>query len=189
MFTVLNRLRGTWSWMAKVVGIVIGIIFYVCGGDIYTSTALIVMYILGESFGWGKWMGGIYRDNVIPTKQQLADLEGRNNGIHFLANKIYPETKNYALYCFTALWIRGIYWVGLTLLPLLVGGYLDAGNYIVITALLGYGFPISVKIGMYTEDKFSFGYMRGFWEHSEVWYGVMQDIAFILVVLNVSMGG
>jgi hypothetical protein len=188
MLTVLNRLRGTYGYFSHVTGLTIGILFYLFTNDIYTALGLYVMYVFGESFGWGKWIGGVYRNyRGVPTASIVADEEGRNNGIHFIANLINPETKNYYRYCFTALWIRGFYWFALAMLPLVIGGYLDIPNYLVIAILIGYGFPISVKLGTYTTKKFNFKYMNDFWEHAEVWYGLMQDIALILIILNISM--
>jgi hypothetical protein len=68
-------------------------------------------------------------------------------------------------------------------------GYLDAGNYIVITGLIGYGFNASIKLAAWTENLFDFHNIRGWWEHSEVWYGFMQDVAIALVILNMTVGG
>ena len=186
MFTVLNRLRGTWGWMAKVIAVLIGTGFYILTGDLYTSIGLVVAYIAGESFGWGKWIGGVFSKNEgPPTIEQLNDLEGRDNGIHWLANKISSETENYYRYCYVALSLRGALWFLLLLLPLVVIGYIEVSMYIVSILLLGIGFPISVDLGAWTSSKFRFKFMGGYWEHAEVWYGLIQDIIFILILLNI----
>lgn len=188
MFTVLNRLRGTKGYFSHITGLIIGSLFYIFTQDIYTSIGLTVMYVFGESFGWGKWIGGVYRNyHGSPTEVMLLDTEGRRNGIHYLTNLVYPEKENYYKYCYLALTLRGIYWVGLTLLPLVLSGYIDVATYFSITALLGWGFPLSVKLGTYTTKKFNyvskyFG-MNGFWEHAEVWYGAMMDIVLIYLLI------
>ena len=186
MFTILNRLRGTWSWMAKVVGIVIGILVYLITSDMYIAVASASLYLIGESFGWGKWIGGVYRKNVTATQAQLLDLEGRNNGVHWLANTIFPERENYYKYCYTALMFRGMLWFGLTLFPLYIGGYIPIDIYIGSVLFLGVGFPVSIRIGAYTETKFSFKSINGFWEQAEVWYGFMQDIVLVFILLSAS---
>lgn len=55
MFLILNRLRGTYGWFAKVNGVVLGLLFYLAFGNPYVSLAVTIGYVLGESFGWGDW--------------------------------------------------------------------------------------------------------------------------------------
>lgn len=184
MMFLLNRLRGTHGYFAKVTGIALGGLLYYFDVDMYTAFSVTILYIVGESFGWGKWFGGMYRKNVLPTEQELADREGINNGIHFLANLVTPEKVNYYRYCITALTLRGIYWFGLTLAPLVIMGYTELTTYIVSVIALGIGFPMSVLLGIKTETKYRFNYFKGFWEQSEVYYGVMQDIILISVLLQ-----
>ncbi len=181
MFTVLNRLRGTWGWMAKINAIVVGLVFYVLTDDVIVSISIASLYILGESFGWGKWMGGVFYGDDTPDSIQSED-EGINNGVHFLANLIAPQDKDFYRYSLVALTLRGSLWFGLTLLPLSIGSYIGWNDWIIATILLGVGFPLSVRIGITTMKKFNFKFMNGWWEHSEVWYGLMQDIIFVLII-------
>lgn len=188
MFMILNRLRGTWGIMAKVTGAALGALFYLFTYDLYTSFLISVAYVVGESFGWGKWIGGIINGNKVATKSDLEEAEGESNGIHFLANWIAPQTDNYQHYCITALSIRGFYWAALTILPLLIFGYIGYWTFFTTSLLLGVAFPISVIIGKYTAKKFTYEYkffsMKGSWEHGEVWYGVIQDIVLILFIVS-----
>ncbi len=191
MFTLLNRLRGTYGVYAKINGLILSFLFYLYTTDLHTSLALGVCYVIGESFGWGKWIGGVYSKYELPaTVEIISDKEGRRNGIHYLASLIVPETENYYLYCLTALSIRGFYWFSITLLPLVIGGYISIFLYLSLATLLGVGFPLSVELARLSEEKFSFSskYLSvvGFWEHSEVAYGLMQDLAVIVVFLNLS---
>ncbi len=149
MFTVSNRLRGTWGFMTYPIGLLIAIIFYMFTSDIYTSIALLPAYVAGESMGWGKWIGGIYSNNHgHPTPEQINDKEGIRNGVHFIANTISPEISNYYRYCIVALALRGMLWGMIALLPLIVMGYVGVNDYYIVSALLGAGFPISVIIGI-----------------------------------------
>ncbi len=190
MLTILNRLRGTKAIWAKVNGAILASLFYWLSKDVYTSISIGALYILGESFGWGKWIGGIMSGNRLsPTPRQLDDREGLKNGIHFLANLIAPEIKNYYEYCIVALGIRGMYWFGLTLLPLVIAGYVDPIMYMPMILLLGVGFPLSVILGKWSKDKITitqkYFNVHGTWEHAEVWYGFMQDVILVALFLSV----
>lgn len=181
MFSVLNRLRGTFGWMAKVNGVLIGALFYLFWVDIYTSIAVAMLYVVGESFGWGKWFGGIFHGENTPQAIKDED-EGINNGVHWLANLIVPQDKDFYRYSILALGLRGALWFGLTLIPLAVMGYIGFNDWFMATVLLGVAFPLSVVIGKKTSEKWKFKFMDGFWEHSEVWYGVTHDIMLVIIL-------
>lgn len=183
MFTVLNRLRGTYGYFSHITGLVIGSLFYTFTQDIYTSIGLTVAYVAGESSGWGKWFGGIFYKDKTPQSVRDED-EGVNNGIHWLSNKIAPQDKDFYKYSVVALTLRGILWFGLTLLPLVIGNYIELIHYLAVTLLLGIGFPLSVHIGIETKKKWNFKFMNGWWEHSEVWYGLMQDIILLSILFQ-----
>lgn len=184
MFTIFNRYRGTYGWFAKVNGVVLGLLTYLVWVDVYVSIAVIIGYVLGESFGWGEWVGNL-TGGKKDTIKTLED-EGANNGIQWLSKKIVPNyLDNFVNYCRVALTIRGFYWWALTLAPL----YFVANAYIITLAiiLLSFGFPLACELGYRTSKLFSFKYktfsIKGGWEHQEVWYGLMQDIVFVGVVL------
>lgn len=182
MLTILNRLRGTWAIMAKVNGLILGIGLYLLTGNVIAGIALAIAYVAGESMGWGKWIGGVIDGNKTATEAELADEEGRNNGIHWLANKIAPETEDYAKYCFVALAIRGVYWWLPVMLVLVYFGVIVYGLGIALAGLLGIAFPLSVVIANKTSKWFSVKFMNDSWGQAEVWYGIAQDIALVIVV-------
>lgn len=187
MFIVLNRLRGTWAWMAKVNGIILGLIFGLFTMDWILGVSIAVAYLAGESMGWGKWIGAIMNQNYGPaTEEEISDKEGTSNGIHFIANLLIPETKSYYWYSVLALAIRGFYWFAITLLPLVVLGYTSIVLYLVSTIILGIAFPVSVILGAWTAQQFNFRYkffdMWGTWEHAEVWYGLVLDIIILTII-------
>ena len=49
MFLILNRLRGTYSWFAKVNGVVLGLLVYIVFGNLYVSLVVTIGYVLGSS--------------------------------------------------------------------------------------------------------------------------------------------
>lgn len=191
MMAIANRLRGTWAIMAKVNGAMLGLIVFLITGKICIAASVAILYIAGESMGWGKWIGGIMAANHGPaTRDQMNDKEGTNNGIDYIASKIAPPLDNYFVYCVMALAIRGFYWWAITLIPLLIGGYIELFYYLFSSFVLGVAFPISVIVGIETARLFKLKVgkfeMIGAWEHGEVWYGLIQDIMLIsLMVISI----
>lgn len=187
MFGLLNRLRGTKAYFAKIVGLVIGVIAYMTLGDIIVAVNMAIGYVIGESMGWGKWIGGIMSGNNLALPEQLADEEGRRNGIHWITSKLFNEVYEYQRFCNTALGIRGLYWAFLTLLPLFAFGYLGVIEFHALILFLAVMFPVSIHIGMWTSKKFSYANewfgMNGAWEQAEVWYGLAMDAVLVYLIL------
>lgn len=182
---ILNRLRGTDSLWSKIIGLFLALEAQILFDNTYISIAIGLGYIIGESFGWGVWVGNLThrRDNEV-----YDDGEGKNNGIQWLARKLVPNyATNMINYSRVALTIRGFYWWLPTLAPLYFVGF----NPLVLLGcilFLSVGFPIACEIGYRTAPLFSFD-KYGFkivseWEHQEVWYGLMQDL--VLIILGVS---
>lgn len=178
--TIANRLRGTYGWFAKVNGVVLGLLVYLVFGNPYVSLAVAIGYVLGESFGWGDWVGCLTtnRNNYKDTTD-----EGKSNGIMWLSQKIVHDWKtNFIEYSRVALTIRGFYWWFLALAPL----YFVADGLLITVSILflSIGFPIACEIGYYTSKLWNFKYMDGGWEHSEVWYGLAQDIVIFWLLFH-----
>jgi len=193
MFLILNRLRGTEGLWSIVIGTLIGLIIATTVKHEFVAiVAWLVMlgYIIGESFGWGLWVGTL----TVQRERGYAlhdEGEGRNNGIEWLASHIIkPTQETWLNYCRVALTIRGFYWWLPTLAPLYFVGF----NPLVLLgciAFLSVGFPLACEIGYRTAPLFSFN-KYGFeigndgWTHQEIWYGLMQDL--VLITLGVSYG-
>lgn len=185
MFTILNRLRGMNGVWSKFNGLLLALIVQIAFDNPYVSIAVGLGYIIGESFGWGEWIGNLttHRKNKTDT---LED-EGENNGIKYIATKLVPNWNvAFIKYCSVALGIRGIYWWLPTLAPLYFVGF-SVVSITVAVAVLSIGFPIACELGRLTAPLFSFEYktfsIKGGWEHSEVWYGLMQDLVLITYIV------
>ena len=179
MFTILNRLRGTWSIMAKVNAIVLAVLIYLVAGDWQVALASGIGYLIGESFGWGEWVGTLTTDRTTMVENE----EGKNNGIRWIASKIVPPTSDWREYCRTALTIRGFYWW----LPALVPLYFVGVDWFVIgiaILVLGVGFPIACELDKECPLNIKIGKWQaiGHWESQEVYYGIMQDMVMIGIV-------
>jgi hypothetical protein len=210
MFTILNRLRGTYGWMSKVTGIILGLLVYAIFDNYYVAIAVTLGYVLGESFGWGDWVGELSVNKT--NKAPAVTTDGVNNGIFFLANKIIDYRREWTEYCRLALAIRGMYW-WLCLIPLYWVG-VNAMIIVIAILLLAVGFPIACELGyrsrdifglhkIYNENKKVIGskivykgkvkktlkqkifFIEGGWEHQELYYGIMQDIVILFIVGSV----
>ena len=178
MFLILNRLRGTQGLWSKIIGLLIALIVQISFNNPYVSIAVGLGYIIGESFGWGEWIGTLTGNRNF---KQLNE-EGKNNGIQWLASKVIDPSKDWINYCRVALSIRGFYWWLPTLAPLyFVGFSVELLTFMILA--LSIGFPLACEIGYYFRDKVSFekfglSYSGG-WEIQEGFYGLMQDMVLI----------
>ena len=184
MFLILNRLRGTEGLWSKIIGLLLALVVQIAFGNHYVAIAVGLGYIIGESLGWGEWVGNL---SVHKSDVGVLGDEGKNNGIQWLASKIVPDyTTNYINYCRVALTIRGFYWWLPTLSPLYFVGFEPLFLLGCIT-FLSVGFPLACELGyrtskMFEFNKYGFSVVGG-WEHQEVWYGLMQDLIFVGILL------
>lgn len=182
---ILNRLRGTNEVWSKIIGLLLALVVQIAFDNPYVSVAVGLGYIIGESFGWGEWVGNL----SVHRKETTATLEdeGKNNGIQWLASKIVPNyTTNYINYCRVALTIRGFYWWLPTLAPLYFVG-LSWVAIAVAVAVLSVGFPVACEVGYRLRDKIKFHRyglsIAGGWEIQEAVYGLIQDAVFVGIIL------
>lgn len=187
MMAILNRLRGTQGLWSNIIGLLLAFIVLAIWGNVWVAVAVGLGYIIGESFGWGEWVGNLttHRKNKTDT---LED-EGENNGIKYIATKLVPNWNvDFIKYCRVALGIRGIYWWLPTLAPLYFIGF-SVVSITVAVAVLSIGFQIACELGRLTAPLFSFEYktfsIKGGWEHQEIWYGLMQDVIIFSLLLGV----
>lgn len=92
-FGLLHRLRGTWSWFSKVNGIILGLIYFFMFNNYYIAIFGCVLYVLGESYGWGDPIGTLTEDIRINKSINFLETEdGSNNGIRFFTVLLlYPS--------------------------------------------------------------------------------------------------
>lgn len=184
MFTLLNRIRGDgsilfgYSWQ---IALLIGLLVFLQFGNLYVAAASAIGYYVGELFGWGAWIGTL--TNNQKTYGDENPPEGYSEGIYWIASHIVDPHKNWYRYSQVALTIRGFYWWFLTLAPL----YFVTDSLIITMAIimLSIGFPVACSLGHMSAKKWNFKYMSGSWEHQEVWYGVMQDVALLAIFISI----
>lgn len=140
--------------------------------------------------GFGKWVGALcYPETKIDLQKEYDDLEGYSFlYIHQLSNAIIKEKKNFFGYCNLALGIRGLYWGALVYLCLIVCGYINLLEYIILSFIWAIGFPfacwLSTKKHFAYKSKFISIY--GKWETQEVYYGIIHMVCNYYIIYTIT---
>ena len=198
---LLNRWRGTGAivtigkfrligniiyalYIAGIVGCAYALTF---GGWISVGYGLLggILYIIGESFAWGKWVGWLTNYNGVGKPDYNNDNGRSFPYIHYIAQAIVKQENDYTTYCEVALAIRGLFWW----LPLLVLlGTIDLISWYQVaisSTLLAVGFPVACYLGTLLKVEYKSKYLnlsRG-WENQEVFYGLFHWIGIALVIM------
>ena len=182
-----------------VYGLYLALVFGLLAMNVWAGLAVLVAYLVGESKGWGEWVGALTRWETKDEEwlqQQYKDNEGVGFPyIHQIANAIVKEQiegtleeklKQYHKYAALALTLRGMFWWGLVYGTASMFGVVNVLESVVITVVLGIGFPVACWLGKKMDFSRKYGILhlsRG-WENQELAYGVMQGFALGFVVLS-----
>ena len=178
-------------------GLYLALVVGLLAMNVWCGLAVLVAYLIGESKGWGEWVGALTRWESKDEKwleQQYKDNEGVGFPyIHQITNLVVNEKvdgtleeklKQYHRYATLALTLRGMYWWGLVYGVMALFGVVSVWSAIVATILLGIGFPVACWLGKnwkYTNKIGVLSFSRG-WENQEVIYGLMQGIVFWITI-------
>ena len=195
---ILNRLRGTGDVFKigsfRVTGIMLYALYLMVVvttlSEWYYGLAFVVLFVAGESYSWGKWIGYLvdYEDEHSPEYDSKVGKSFPY--IHYIANAIVSERMNYKRYCQVALAIRGFVWFAPMYAVLGVAGVINWIEVAVISIVLAVGFPIAAYIGRNWKLNKKFGileFKRG-WENQEVVYGLIQGVCLGYVIIGVVYG-
>lgn len=200
MEILLNRWRGTGVIFSisklnitgtMIYALYLGLLF----GSItewYIGALTSIGFLIGESFGWGKWVGTLcYPETKTDLQKEYEDKEGYNFPfIHYVANFIIKEKVSYFKYCNLALCFRGSIWGLFIYLFLVVFNYISILELFILCLIYGIGFPLSC----YLSRKKSFNYKNKFisivgkWETQEIYYGFIHFICNAYIILKVFYG-
>ena len=174
MFWILNRLRGQYAYFAKVNALVVALLIFAFLGNFCLAVICGLGYLAGEAKGWGVWVGAL-------TSHGADKGERESRGIEALAGRFIPRTR-WLAYCRLCLAIRGLLWWLPVFAPLVFAGIYGAP---LLAVALAAGFPLACELGYRTKWTLRF---RAFeasdaWGRQEVFYGAMQDLAFIALYL------
>lgn len=180
MEIVLNRLRGIGNIYKGITGTMLYALYFglLIGllTHYYYGLIAIALFLFGESFAFGKWVGFLVDYEDEHTPEYDSKIGKSFPYIHYLANYIVKEKKDYKRYCQVALIIRGFVWW--TPLLILLGS-IDLMNWYQVIAssiILAIGFPFACLVGRnWTfEYKTKHFFTKRGWGNQEIVYGFIQ---------------
>lgn len=192
---ILNRLRGIGDVLRvgnfRVTGIMLYALYLMVVvtmiSEWYYALAFGVLFIAGESYAWGKWIGFLV-DYENKHEPEYDSKVGKGFPyIHYIANYIVDERIDYKRYCQVALAIRGlVWWLPLYLLFAFIGfiSYVEA---MLLGIAVGVGFPVAAYVGRNWDYNNKIGvleFKRG-WENQEIVYGAIQGLCLWYVIMGV----
>lgn len=172
MFAILNRLRGQYSYFAKINALAVALLVFAFLGNFYLAIVCGLGYLLGEAKGWGIWVGAL-------TSHGGDRDESESRGIEWLAG-LFVSRAHWLAYCRLCLAIRGLIWWLPVFVPLVFAG-LYAAPFLAVA--LAAGFPLACELGYRTNFKFRLKKLEleSAWARQELFYGAMQDAAFLIL--------
>ena len=193
--SILNRLRGTGDVLRvgsfRVTGIMLYALYLMVVvtmiSEWYYGLAFVVLFVAGESYAWGKWVGYLVDDEDEHLPEYDSKVGKSFPYIHYIANAIVNERVNYKRYCQVALAIRGFVWFAPMYAVLWYAELINWIEVAVISIVLAVGFPIAAYAGRNWDYNAKFGvleFKRG-WENQEIVYGLIQGMCLWYVILKV----
>lgn len=169
---------------------------------LYLGLSVFILYIAGESKGWGEWVGALTttkEKNKEWLYKQYIDDEGKGFPFIFnIANFFIKEQvslddvsletaiKQYTRHAILALSLRGLFWWSLTYLPFYIVNIISGFEYLCILLFLSWSFPIACYLGKKTNIKgrlLFFNYSQG-WENQELYYGAFNGLVVAYLFLT-----
>lgn len=172
MFAILNRLRGQYGYFAKANALAVSLLIFAFYGNFFVAIICGLGYLAGEAKGWGVWVGAL-------TSHGADKGESESRGIEALAGRFISRAR-WIAFCRVCLAIRGLIWWLPVFVPLVFVGLYAAP---LLAVALAAGFPLACELGYRT--KFSFAFknfeVKTAWARQELFYGAMQDVAFLIL--------
>lgn len=172
MFAILNRLRGQYGYFAKANALAVSLLIFAFYGNFFVAIICGLGYFAGEAKGWGVWVGAL-------TSHGADKGESKSRGIEWLAGRFISRAR-WIAFCRVCLAIRGLIWWLPVFVPLVFVGLYAAP---LLAVALAAGFPLACELGYRT--KFSFAFknfeVKTAWARQELFYGAMQDVAFLIL--------
>ena len=175
MFAILNRLRGQYSYFAKVNALVVALLVFAFLGNFYLAVICGLGYLAGEAKGWGVWVGALVTHGGFTGEHEVKFIER-------IAAKLFEPKTHWLAYCRLCLFLRGLLWWLPVFVPLAFAGIYGAP---LLAVLLAAGFPLACELGYRTKFIFTFKKfeVNTAWARQELFYGAMQDAAFLVLFL------
>lgn len=186
LMAVSNRIRGMYGAGGIIFAGVLAAALYVITGDILAAGVCGVLYALGESVGWGRWLRCIPAiEQDVPQHVYWDSYRQPERGklIHGLANKLARERDDYKKYVLTALYIRASIWFPPIFVALYAFGHTNELSALVGSLFVIWLFPHCYLLA-YDTAKGGDGFLRmRWWPLGEVFYGVVQGACLLGVLI------
>ena len=187
MEILLNRWRGTGAIFWKIKGVQIyalylGLLFSFLS-TYYYGLLTSLLFLIGESFAWGKWVGYLVSDN---GEIEYSNTNGQSFPyIHQIANYFFKEKDNYLIYCRFALTLRGFVWWTPILTLLYCIDLISLYMLIINSIVLSFCFPIACELSKRMKYSYKSKYLtfETNWEKQEIIYGIIQFICITFTIL------
>ena len=187
MEILLNRWRGTGVIFWKIKGVQIYALylglFIGFLSTYYYGLLTSLLFLIGESFAWGKWVGYLVSDN---GEIEYSNTNGQSFPyIHQIANYFFKEKDNYLIYCRFALTLRGFVWWTPILTLLYCVDLISCYMLIINSIVLSFGFPIACELSKCMKYSYKSKYLtfETNWEKQEIIYGIIQFICITFTIL------
>lgn len=186
---LLNRYRGTGDMFTITITGTMLYTFYLALlvgflSTYYYGLLIAILFVAGESYSFGKWVGYLVSDNGAIELDNKAGT--KFPFIHQTANFFISQEKNYKRYCQLALSIRGLYWWAPIMIVLahadLISWYVASLNSIILAV----GFPIACELSIYMKLKYvesKWLIINENWHEQELIYGLIQFVCLNLSIL------
>ena len=173
-FAVANRLRGTKNYLVAVPCLFLAaLVLLASSGNWIAAGVTGLAYLLGENWGWTKWLHGLKFD--MTQKQYnakwLLDDTGKTNGTFWLAEMVADERKDYKTHVVAGAFFRGLYWWVPVMVSLAWFGLVSWWLGAMLSLLLALAFPVAYYIGFRVKVG-DYGYLQ----KSEVIYGAFYGL-------------
>ena len=184
---IFNRWRGTGIIFWKINGNVIYAVYWAVLIGIFSTwywgLLFAGLYVLGESFSWGKWVSYIcFPEN---HEKEYDNKTGRGfPWIHYIANFFINQEKDYLNYCRLALGIRGFFWWVLPLLLIYFIDLIEFWQLIFGLFVVSVGFLLAADLSRLYNPHIVTKYFLcdNNWETQECIYGIFQFIGITLMI-------
>ena len=175
MFWILNRLRGRYAYFAKINALVVALLIFAFFHNFCLALSCGLGYLLGEAKGWGVWVGALVTHGSYTSEHEVKFIER-------VAARFFEPKTHWLAYCRLCLFARGLLWWLPVFVPLAFAGLYAAP---LLAVALAVGFPLACELGYRTKFIFTFKKfeVNTAWARQELFYGAMQDAAFLVLFL------
>lgn len=169
LFSIFNRFRGADGF--TIIGKLgtMFLLFFLLWPIWWKGLVISAFYLLGQSIGWGWWIGYILNGKISSKK-----VDGfREKILSNISKSIFPN--NYLYYSYLSLSIVGLLWW----LPIILFFNI---SWITILSIIfcSIGFPLSFEIAKKIPD-IKFKLINDNWEVGELIYGLLIGLGVIIL--------